>query len=396
MDRGDLVPDSVILGIMREALGQAGRTRAASMLDGVVRTVPQAEGLAPRAGRARAASSTSCCCSTIDDEELVARLSARTVCENCQTPYTGRAPGSTVCASAAASWCAARTTSRMRFARGCRCISEQTAPVIEWYRARARDAALRGQSAARVVTVDAIGAVDDVTARVIDSVGEMIQLKSPREIEMMAEGGKILADTVAMLRGARGARNVRRSTSIRWPRSSSGRTTERYRPSRACTGFPVTICTSINEEIVHGIPSRKRVLREGDSCPSTLAWATRASSPIRAATVAVGEVDKESERLLAVTSRGAGRRYRGCDDGQPHRRHRRGDSAGGGGGRFQRGARAGGARDRDRVPRGAAGAELRQAEALDEAGARAHDRDRADGERGCGEDADDARPVDRS
>jgi adenylate kinase len=53
-----------------------------------------------------------------------------------------------------------------------RAYREQTAPVVEWYRARARDAAARSQSAARVITVDAIGAVDDVTARVLTALGK--------------------------------------------------------------------------------------------------------------------------------------------------------------------------------------------------------------------------------
>jgi adenylate kinase family enzyme len=53
-----------------------------------------------------------------------------------------------------------------------RAYREQTAPVIEWYRARAREGALRGQSAARVVLVDAIGAVDDVSARVLTALGK--------------------------------------------------------------------------------------------------------------------------------------------------------------------------------------------------------------------------------
>src|SRR5688572_29155124 len=44
MDRGDLVPDSVILGIMRDALAQPSAAKGV-ILDGVVRTVPQAEGL---------------------------------------------------------------------------------------------------------------------------------------------------------------------------------------------------------------------------------------------------------------------------------------------------------------------------------------------------------------
>src|SRR5688572_27170027 len=91
MDRGDLVPDAVILGIMKEALAQPAQSKGV-ILDGVVRTVPQAEGLATvvrELGR------------TVDvvlvfdiaDDLLVARLSGRTTCDKTQKPFTGFEPG---------------------------------------------------------------------------------------------------------------------------------------------------------------------------------------------------------------------------------------------------------------------------------------------------------------
>jgi methionyl aminopeptidase len=91
----------------------------------------------------------------------------------------------------------------------------------------------------------------------------VIQLKSAREIDLMAEGGKILAATVAMLR-----REVKSGMSTldldglaeSFIRSHPGAT-----PAfKGLYGFPGTLCTSINHEIVHGIPSRKRVLKDGD------------------------------------------------------------------------------------------------------------------------------------
>src|SRR5512134_2240651 len=77
MDRGDLVPDDVILGIMKEALDSPAAKRGA-ILDGVVRTVPQAEGL----GRVLAEIGRSLdgvLLFDVPDEELVRRLSGRTV-----------------------------------------------------------------------------------------------------------------------------------------------------------------------------------------------------------------------------------------------------------------------------------------------------------------------------
>src|SRR5215218_4390520 len=91
----------------------------------------------------------------------------------------------------------------------------------------------------------------------------MIQLKSRREIEIMARGGRILAETVAMLeRETRAGMTTLEIDNMAeaFIRSYPGAT-----PSfKGLYGFPGSICASINEEIVHGIPSKKRVVNEGD------------------------------------------------------------------------------------------------------------------------------------
>ena len=94
MDRGDLVPDSVILGIMRDALS-APSAATGAILDGVVRTIPQAEGLT-RMVAELGRKVDSILLFDVDDDELLRRLGGRTVCEKCQTPYRGLEPG-TVC-----------------------------------------------------------------------------------------------------------------------------------------------------------------------------------------------------------------------------------------------------------------------------------------------------------
>ena len=128
----------------------------------------------------------------------------------------------------------------------------------------------------------------------------MIQLKSPREIEVMAEGGKILADTVAMLseRVAPGISTLDLDTLAELFIRSHDNAVPAF---KGLYGFPGSICTSINEEIVHGIPSRKRVLREGDLVSIDVGVGYKGFFTDSAATVAVGETDDESKRLLAVT-----------------------------------------------------------------------------------------------
>jgi adenylate kinase len=154
MERGDLVPDPVILGIMKDALSQPSAARGA-ILDGVVRTVPQAEGLQTalsQLGRV----TTVVLVFAIDDDVLVRRISERTVCEACQTPYTGHMPGS------ACPKCGGRLVRRAddepdAVRQRLKVYHAQTAPVITWY-------ATHG---VRVVPIDAVGTRSEVQARVL-------------------------------------------------------------------------------------------------------------------------------------------------------------------------------------------------------------------------------------
>ncbi|MGH7646833.1 MAG: type I methionyl aminopeptidase, partial [Gemmatimonadaceae bacterium] len=128
----------------------------------------------------------------------------------------------------------------------------------------------------------------------------MIQLKSPREIDVMAEGGKILADTVTML--AEQVEPGMSTLDLDALAEQFIRAHDKATPAfKGLYGFPGSICTSINEEIVHGIPSRKRVLHEGDLVSIDVGVGYKGFFTDSAATVPVGEVDEESVRLLAVT-----------------------------------------------------------------------------------------------
>jgi methionyl aminopeptidase len=128
----------------------------------------------------------------------------------------------------------------------------------------------------------------------------VIQIKSAREIEIMAEGGRILGATVAMLE-----REVRPGIStadLDALAESFIRSHDGAMPAfKGLYGFPGSVCTSINNEIVHGIPSRRRVLREGDIVSIDVGVGYRGYFTDSAVTVPVGQVDSEAERLLAVT-----------------------------------------------------------------------------------------------
>ncbi len=130
----------------------------------------------------------------------------------------------------------------------------------------------------------------------------MIQLKSAREIEAMAEGGAITGNTIAMLvdtakPGMSTAQLDRLAEEF--IRSHPGAT-----PAfKGLYGFPGTLCTSINEEIVHGIPSSKRLLEEGDILSIDVGVGYEGFFTDSAATVALPPVPDESRSLLEVTKR---------------------------------------------------------------------------------------------
>ncbi|MFL5501764.1 MAG: type I methionyl aminopeptidase [Gemmatimonadaceae bacterium] len=128
----------------------------------------------------------------------------------------------------------------------------------------------------------------------------MIQIKSAREIEIMARGGEILAATVRLLeKSVRAGMTTMDLDEIAddFIRSHPGAT-----PAfKGLYNFPASICTSINQEIVHGIPSKKRVLEEGDIVSIDIGVQLEGYYTDSATTVPVGKVDAESKRLLDVT-----------------------------------------------------------------------------------------------
>ena len=158
MDRGELVPDEVILGIVGDELSAPQYGRGA-ILDGVVRTVPQAEGL-QRMLALSGRKVDAVLAFDVDNEEIVRRLSGRTVCERCQTPYTGRAVGS-VCERCGGALVRRKDDEPDAVRTRLRVYDEQTAPVIDWYL----------QHGDPVAVIDAVGAVGDITRRALRALG---------------------------------------------------------------------------------------------------------------------------------------------------------------------------------------------------------------------------------
>lgn len=128
----------------------------------------------------------------------------------------------------------------------------------------------------------------------------MISLKSAHEIALMHEAGQIVAEVLAEIQEA----VVPGATTADLEEIANNIIVRKYEaiPSfKGYRGFPGMICASINEEIVHGIPGA-RVLREGDIVSVDVGVIYKGYHGDAAVTIAVGEIDADSRRLMDVTA----------------------------------------------------------------------------------------------
>ncbi len=126
-----------------------------------------------------------------------------------------------------------------------------------------------------------------------------VSIKSSSEIKRMREAGRLLEQVHDEL-----AKAIRPGVST-WEINKVGEDLIRR---RGCVpnflnynGFPASFCTSVNEEVVHGIPSKDRILKEGDiiSLDAGLIYKNYHSDAAR--TYGVGEISEESRQLIEVT-----------------------------------------------------------------------------------------------
>jgi methionyl aminopeptidase len=125
-----------------------------------------------------------------------------------------------------------------------------------------------------------------------------IQIKSPEQVELMRAAGLVVGRTLERLSEAvkPGMTTADLDDIAEDTIRSAGAT-----PSfKGYHGFPATICTSVNDEIVHGIPSTAKVLRDGDVISIDCGAIVDGWHGDAAVTVPVGEIDAERRRLLEV------------------------------------------------------------------------------------------------
>ncbi|MEE0946185.1 MAG: type I methionyl aminopeptidase [Acutalibacteraceae bacterium] len=127
----------------------------------------------------------------------------------------------------------------------------------------------------------------------------MIVLKTSRELSIMREACRISAGALQLVGKA-----VEPGVST-WELDSIA---EKYILSQGAkpnfkgySGYPATACISINNEVIHGIPSKKRILKAGDIVSIDLGAAFEGYNGDNAATFAVGDVSEEAKRLMDAT-----------------------------------------------------------------------------------------------
>ena len=132
-----------------------------------------------------------------------------------------------------------------------------------------------------------------------------INLKTAREIGLMKEAGKVVAEVLLKLKevAAPGMTTAELDRiAIEMSRKAGAATLFKgVRSPYARRAFPGAICASINEQIVHGIPSDKAKLKEGDIISIDFGVRLNGYCGDSAVTVAVGNISKEKQRLMDVT-----------------------------------------------------------------------------------------------
>jgi len=128
-----------------------------------------------------------------------------------------------------------------------------------------------------------------------------IHIKSPDEIKIMRQAGRINAEILATMKNM-----IRPGVSTVDLNAAAEEVLKKhgcYSPFKGYSQppYPASICTSVNEELVHGIPSKKRILREGDIISVDCGTVYEGFVADSAKTFPVGKISEEAQRLMDIT-----------------------------------------------------------------------------------------------
>lgn len=125
-----------------------------------------------------------------------------------------------------------------------------------------------------------------------------VEIKTPEQIDLMRRAGLVVGETLDLLRGS--ARAGMTTADLDALAEDSIRSAGAVPSFQGYQGFPASICTSVNDEVVHGIPGR-RVLADGDVVSIDCGAIVEGWHGDAAVTLAIGEVSEEVTGLMRVT-----------------------------------------------------------------------------------------------
>ena len=131
--------------------------------------------------------------------------------------------------------------------------------------------------------------------------GRQIHIKSPDELKIMRQAGRINAEIMATVKNL-----IQPGVSTADLNAAAEDVLKKhgcYSPFKGYSEppYPASICTSVNEELVHGIPSKKRILHDGDIVSADCGTVFEGFVADSAFTAGVGEISPEAKRLLEIT-----------------------------------------------------------------------------------------------
>lgn len=135
----------------------------------------------------------------------------------------------------------------------------------------------------------------------------MIIIKTPKEIEILREGGKRLADVLykvgEMVKPGISTKDLDTYAFNLIKENGDEPAFLNYRPAGASFAYPASLCVSVNNEVVHGIPKKSKILKEGDIVSLDLGLKHQNLFTDMAITVPVGKISVSSQKLLEVTEK---------------------------------------------------------------------------------------------
>ena len=135
----------------------------------------------------------------------------------------------------------------------------------------------------------------------------MIIIKTPQEIEIIREGGKRLAVVLnkvkEMIKPGISTWELDKYAEKLIKDMGDYPAFLNYKPDGADTPYPASLCVSVNEEVVHGIPNKNKILKEGDIVSIDLGLRHKSLYTDMAMTVGVGEISNASKKLLETTEK---------------------------------------------------------------------------------------------